>query len=297
MAFIAGCFSALAICLLRAVYLYIFEGTNAFFYGDFNYFMHPSYFAMYLTFVLLVIILFGKKWLGHISHYYFKIGTLAAFAVTGIFLCASKSGLLVAGLMLPLTLIVVLYNKGFKKSIAALIVGIAILIPVTYKLFPTPYSRLRTAFEVTTSAQEINKAETDGTAVRILIWKESLDLIRENFLLGVTPGDENDVLCKAYSKHQLTGALEKQLNTHNQFLQTFLGTGVIGFILLCMMTFGATIVGFIKKNYLLALLGILSILNFLVESMLQAQSGFMFFVFFLCLLLQYNLSKTPGQDH
>ena len=149
----------------------------------------------------------------------------------------------------------------------------------------------KTAFEVTTSSQEINKAETDGTAVRILIWKESLNIIKDNFLFGVTPGDENDVLCKAYSSNQLTGALEKQLNTHNQFLQTLLGTGLIGFVLLCVMTFGALVEGFMKRNYLLVLLIILSILNFLVESMLQAQSGFMFFVFFLVFFLQYNLSK------
>lgn len=74
MAFISGCVSALLICLLRAFYLFAFEGINAFFYDDFNYFMHPSYFAMYLTFVLMIIILFGKQWLGHISNYYLKAG-------------------------------------------------------------------------------------------------------------------------------------------------------------------------------------------------------------------------------
>lgn len=291
MAFIAGCVSALVICLLRAIYLYVFFGINAFFYDHFNYFMHPSYFAMYLTFVLMLIILFGKQWLGHISNYYLKAGLLSALVVTGIFLCASKSGLLVAALLLPVSLIVILYNKGYKKGIIALVLGIIVLIPVTYKFFPTPYERLKVAFEVTTSSQEINKSETDGTAVRILIWKESVNLIKENLLFGVTPGDENDVLCTAYSSHQLTGALEKQLNTHNQYLQTFLGTGIIGFILLFVMTFGALITGFIQRNYLLVLFSALSILNFLVESMLQAQSGFMFFVFFLCLLVQYNLSQ------
>jgi len=291
LAFISGCIVALTLCLLRAVYLYFVDDVNAFFYGDFNYFMHPSYFAMYLTFSQLVLILFGRQWFSHWTSLNSKLAVLSSLIVTGIFLCSSKLGLLAAALLLPATLSVVLYNKGFKKGIIALVLGIVILIPVTYKLFPTPYNRLTQAFEVTTSSQEINKAETDGTAVRILIWQETVKLIKANFLFGVTPGDENDVLCKAYSKHQLTGALEKQLNTHNQFLQTFLGTGLIGFILLCIMTFGAMITGFMKKNYLLVLLCILSILNYLVESMLQAQSGFMFFVFFLVLLLQTNLSK------
>ena len=289
--FMLGNIIALLICVFRALYLYFSEGINAFFYGEFNYFMHPSYFAMYLTFVQLMLILFGRQWFSHWSNLNIKLGMLSALIVTGIFLCASKLGLLAAILMLPTTLSVILYNKGFKKGIIALLIGVAVLIPVTYKLFPTPYSRLKTAFEVTTSSQEINKAETDGTAVRILIWKESLNIIKDNYLFGVTPGDENDVLCKAYSSNQLTGALEKQLNTHNQFLQTLLGTGLIGFVLLCVMTFGALVEGFMKRNYLLVLLIILSILNFLVESMLQAQSGFMFFVFFLVFFLQYNLSK------
>jgi len=42
---------------------------------------------------------------------------------------------------------------------------------------------------------------------------------------------------------------------------------------------------------LLSLFSVLMILNFLVESMLQAQAGFIFFVFFICLFLQYNFSK------
>lgn len=297
-AFIAGCLLATLICLVRAIYLYLAEGVNAFFYDDFNYFMHPSYFAMYLTFAQLIIIVFGKEWLGNEPNLNLKTGLISAVIVTGIFLCSSKLGLLSAGLLLPLTLIVKLYNKGFKKGIVTLVLGIAIAIPVSYKLFPKPYVRLVKAFEVTTSAQEINKAETDGTAVRILIWKETVNIIKQHVWFGVTPGDENDVLSEAYTSHQLTGALQKHLNTHNQYLQTFLGTGLIGFVLLCLMTLGALIVGFVQKNYLLVLFSTLIILNFLVESMLQAQAGFIFFAFFFTLLAQYNLSKLfSNQNH
>lgn len=294
LAFIAGCVVTLVLCLLRATFLYFSEGINAFFYSDFNYFMHPSYFAMYLTFALFIFILFGKQWLGHIKHYFVKIGIVSTLLIIGIFLCASKSGILVAALMLPLTLMIVLYNKGHKKGILALVLSIAILIPVTYVLFPVPYNRIRSAFEVTNSVQNINKSETDGTAVRILIWGETIDLIKVNFLFGVTPGDVNDALNKAYTKHELTGALEKKLNTHNEYLQTFLATGVIGFVLLCFMTLGVSVISIIQKNYLLTLLGILSTLNFLVESMLESQSGFTFFGLFLCLMLQYNPSKSSN---
>ena len=86
-------------------------------------------------------------------------------------------------------------------------------------------------------------------------------------------------------------SLRKKLNAHNQFLQTFIGTGLLGFALLLMMTVGGLIYGFVKRNYILILFSVLMIFNFLVESMLQAQAGFVFFVFFFCLLSYYNLSK------
>ena len=96
----------------------------------------------------------------------------------------------------------------------------------------------------------------------------------------------------------MTGALKKKLNAHNQFLQTFIGTGIIGFLLLLSITLGAIIKGFINKNYLLILFSLLMILNFLVESMLQAQAGFIFFVFFFCILIRYNFSTDSfNQSH
>ena len=115
-------------------------------------------------------------------------------------------------------------------------------------------------------------------------------------MFGTTAGDANDKLVEAYEREGLAGALRKKLNAHNQFLQTFIGTGIIGFILLLLMTVGSLIYGFMKKNYILALFSILMIFNFLVESMLQAQAGFVFFAFFFCILTQYNFHKLNKQS-
>jgi O-antigen ligase len=156
---------------------------------------------------------------------------------------------------------------------------------------PQPFERIKEAFKVTASAEKIDKTDAESTAVRILIWKESVKLITSNFWFGVTPGDSHDKLIEAYEREGLTGALIKKLNAHNQFLQTFIGTGLLGFILLLLMTIGSLIYGLFKKNYILSLFSILMILNFLVESMLQAQAGFIFFVFFFCILTQYNFHK------
>lgn len=289
--FVSGCVLACLIYLFRACYLYYFEDFNAFFYTEFSYFMHPSYFAMYLVFALLIIMLFYHNWLSHLSHLNVKIGFMSILFLTSIFLCSSKMGLITAVLLLPLTLGIILYRYGYKKLIVGLIIALIISITIAYKLFPTPFERIKMAVKVTSSSEEIDKTDAESTAVRILIWKESVQLIKENLVFGTTPGDANNKLVEAYEREGLAGALRKRLNAHNQFLQTFIGTGILGFILLLLMTIGALIYSMIKKNFILSLFSLLMIFNFLVESMLQAQAGFIFFAFFFCFLTHYNFHK------
>lgn len=289
--FVSGCILVSVMCLFRACFLYFFQDINAFFYSEFAYFMHPSYFAMYLVFALLIVMLFYPKWLAHLSNLNVKIGFISIIFLITIFLCSSKMGLITAFLLLPTTLFFILFNLGYNKTIMGLVLSLVIGISIAYKLFPSPFERLKVAFKVTASSETIDKTDAESTAVRILIWQESIKLIKENFIFGTTPGDANDQLVAAYEREGLSGALKKKLNAHNQFLQTFIGTGIGGFVLLLLMTIGGFIYGFVKKNYILALFSLLIIFNFLVESMLQAQAGFIFFVFFFCLLNQYNLSK------
>lgn len=290
-AFVSGCFISVAICLFRAFGLYFIKDTNSFYYSDFSYFLHPSYFAMYLILAQLIVMLFYKDWLAHIKNLDYKIGFTTVLNVTGIFLCSSKMGLISALILLPATFAVIQFRRGYRKTIAGLILAMVLGLFIAYKLFPSPFERIKVAFSVTASSDTIDKTASESTAVRILIWEQAVKIIKEHVVFGITPGDTNDALYKAYEENGLTGALAKRLNTHNQYLQTFIGTGIIGFSLLCLMTLGCIVIGFVRKNYILALFSILMLLNFLVESMLQTQAGIVFFVLFLCLFLQYDMAR------
>lgn len=305
-AFVLGCLLLLVICIARALYYYFIEQTNYFYYSDFTYFLHPSYFAMYLTMAILIMMLdvnytiTGKvntpRFLtfkgvpeGGVMFSPIINVIITLFLLIGVFLASSKMGLISAILLLPVTLGFILFNKGYKKMVIALLFILIATMSLSYKLFPTPYERIKKAFWVSTSTEQIDKTSAESTAVRILIWKEAIAIIKQNPLFGVTPGNTNDVLFDAYKKEGLTGALSKKLNAHNQFLQTFIGTGIIGFVLLLSLTFGLAVWAIIKRHYLALLFSILIILNFLVESMLQSQAGFIFFLFFSCLLLNPSL--------
>jgi O-antigen ligase len=148
--------------------------------------------------------------------------------------------------------------------------------------------RIKVALSVTQSNQVIDKSATESTAVRMLIWEQAIQIIKQYPIIGTSPGDANDALYKAYAENGLTGAYEKKLNAHNQFFQTFIGTGIIGFLILCLITIYPIIHGIIKKNYFLSIFGFIVTLNFLVESMLQTQAGVIFYIFMLCIVLQHN---------
>lgn len=295
--FVSGCLILAFTCLFRATYLYYVMDTNAFFYSEFTYFLHPSYFAMYFVFAQLIVMLYYKTWLSHLNYLNLKIGFISLVFLVCIFLASSKMGVIAAFTVLPITLFVLLIHRGYKKLMIVFLIGLIAITGVAYKVFPSPFQRLQTAFTVTTSTESIDLSATESTAVRILIWKQAIDIIKENLVFGTTPGDANDALYQSYQKNGLTGAIKKKLNAHNQFLQTFIGTGIFGFMLLLVMTIGAIIFGFLKRNYALVVFSFLIVLNFLVESMLQAQAGFIFFTFFLCFLLQYHLGKFTNQKN
>lgn len=287
--FVTGCILTSVLCIFKAFFLLIFENTNAFFYSDFAFFIHPSYMAMYLVLSQLIVILFYPKWLSHLSHVNLKIGFISMIFLVTIFLCSSKMGLITSVILLPSTFCFILYQNGYYKIILGLILTLILGIFIAFKAFPAPFERFKTAFNVTSSIETIDKSDAESTAVRILVWKESIKIIKQHIWFGTSPADANQKLYIAYEQNGMTGALAKKLNAHNQYLQTFIGTGILGFVLLLIMTLFLIIYSFFKKNYILMLFSILISFNFMVESMLQSQAGFIFFTFFLCLFLKYNL--------
>lgn len=290
--FVSSCFLACAFLIFRALYLYVFEGVYAFYYSDFSYFLHPSYFSMYLLCALVIVVLYYKSWLSHLKYLNTKISFTAAFFILCIFLSASKIGLAAFFITTLIMLSVWFYQKGLAKWIVISVIASFIILFFVSKLNLGPIERIKIALSVTTSGQEIDKTATESTAVRLLIWEQAIKIIKSNPIFGITAGDTNDALYKAYEQNGLTGAFEKKLNAHNQYFQTFIGTGIVGFTLLILITLYFIIHGFVKKNYLLCLFGFIITLNFLVESMLQTQAGVIFFVFFSCILLRCNFYKS-----
>jgi O-antigen ligase len=294
LAFIAGCLAAGVACLARAGWCYFAEQQNYFFYEDFSYFMHPSYFSMYVN--LAVFLLLKSFFMAEYRRKGKRIWVIFLFIFMSllIFLLSSKLGiisyLLLCGIFLltecirrkKYTLLTVVFVLGITGTFSA------------YKLSPTIKSRFDYMFRAV-NEENISKAEMESSAVRVLIWGEAKKIISQNLVYGVSPGDTNDRLYKAYEENGITGAFQNRLNAHNQYFQSFIGLGLIGFVLF-LAQFIFPLVHAIRKNKMIYLLFILLIaLNFLVESMLQTQAGVIFYAFFNSLFLFHEKNSERAE--
>ena len=141
------------------------------------------------------------------------------------------------------------------------------------------------------SSNDLDKNSTESTTERLLIWQSAVSVIKENVLVGVGTGDTNDALLKTYKTNQYSGALESRLNAHNQYLQTFIAIGIIGFLALMSMLFIPLYTALKKRDILYLLLLLLICFNLLFESMFERQAGVVFYAFFNGLFFFYMFTE------
>jgi hypothetical protein len=283
-AFITGCLIATIICFSNAMYIWITQNENDFTYTKLSVFLHPSYFAMYLSFAIAIIYsaLISEK-------------TITGKSVTDIFLIIwfwfsiimlqSKAGILITGILFIVFFFrMVSVKKKIITALVAFIVLGCIYFAVTKYIITANHSRILNA-EHQLIETKLNTTTKESNQVRILIWKASADIIKNNFLIGTGTGDVKDELMRTYKEKGMTGAFEHNLNAHNQFIQTFIALGVPGIVGLLSLFISGIWSGIKKRKWVFIFFMIITFLNFIPESMLEVQTGVIFFAFFNSLLL------------
>lgn len=291
--FIIGCFSN---CIVQLIHAFImFKQTHSkdeFFYNELSWSFHPAYYAMYICFIITLLIyylFFDGSF--HPKKQKVLATALVIFFSIYIILLNSKAGIISLGLLYFISLIY--YFIRFKKLILIFSVALGIggsFFAFQHYLINPINPRLELAKE-NIEIKHIDSTTTESTNARILVWKASLEIINDNYLFGVGTGDVKDVLLAKYKEKGMTGAFNEQLNSHNQFLQTFIALGIPGFLLLLSIFVFPIINSFKTKNYILFCFLLIVFLNFLTESMLETISGVVFFAFFYSLLIANNNRK------
>lgn len=284
LAFVVGCLAAFLTCLLI---VFINDGVSDpgnFLYTKLSYFIHAGYFSMYISFAICIVLFFLKAKLYKSNLQMFGWISLIVFFFIAQVMLSSKTGLISSVLIFIIAGGYIIFEKRKIIFGVSIILCAILFVAVAINKIPMLESRMQTMQQVNDIAH-VDKASTESSAARLLIWSASFDIIKENYLAGVGTGDVKDVLMIKYKEKEMTGAYEHELNAHNQYLQTFIALGIVGFSVLLVNLMVPLLYSFKGKKYLYVFFLALIIFNFMTESMLETQAGVIFYAFFNSLLL------------
>ena len=278
--FIIGCCLSIVICLINSTYNFILsQDSNYFFYKKLSFLHHPSYYSMFLNLAVGYLYLniisvnpnlkIEKKWS------WILIISFNLFIV----LISSRTGW-ITNLIINILFIFVLTKMNFFKR-KHLVTAFLTLFSILGLLnFSSPIkNRFHEIFKHTIySKQQSNYPSS--TSTRIKAWESSSELINKNWVYGFGTGCSRIELNKIYNSKGYLTLEKKNINTHNQFLQYLLDHGLIGFIFLIFFTIVLQIISFKEKDYFYSIFILIMSINFMTESILETQSGIVFFALF-----------------
>jgi O-antigen ligase len=280
--FVAGCLIGSLILLLHAAsrYLYL-DDHGSFYYWPLSWIFHPSYYSMYLDFAItaLALELLNSK---QVYRLWGKVlmSVLLLYFIILIFLLGSKSGLLV---LAALALLLVLYQVFVRKKFWMGIVVLAVSILAFYcgvNFFSYTAERVNLSLGSISNQQGSALDKENSINTRLEIWKDSWQIIKKNWLFGVGTGDVKDVLIEKYKKDHFVVGYKDRRNAHEQFLQTFIALGIVGFLILFAMIILPAWTALRHRHYLYFVFLVIFAINIMVESMLENQAGVIFYAFF-----------------
>lgn len=297
--YLLGCSLAILIGIINSIWAYIY-GENAyldFYEHNISPILHISYFAMYLNLALVIcfyLIVRSEK--NFYSWRNVGLITLSFVFALATFLSTSKNGFLalIFLLLIIATYAVVRYRKWLLGISAVLVVWIvASSLLKDINSGSTSFHGFNQVTKVL-NEDEVSKQAGESTAVRVLIWKSSWELIKQSPLIGVGTGDVKDELKANYKLNGFEEPFKKNYNAHNQFFQTAVALGGIGLLLLLAGFAIPAILSFARANYLYLMFTINIAVACLTESILEVQAGVIYFSFFTCLFSQI-LSATSSR--
>jgi O-antigen ligase len=258
--------------------------TSTFSYVYLSELKHPSYFAMNIVFSLCMAIYLYKK------QYHKKLiekvllSIYFVYFAFFIYLLQSRSGLISIVLITVIILLnEIIRHKKRKYFLLVILTGfLGIALISSSKKIRNNINQIAQIYK------HPSKTDIEGDNDRFQMWYSAWPIIKNNILFGVGPSEVAKRLTEEYKIFRFKTAERFKLNAHNQYIESLLGLGIIGLILLLFILYYCLHMGIIQKNYLLTLLIILLMFSFIFESMLNRMSGIAFMMAFIGIFLFSN---------
>jgi len=261
-------------------------------YSHFSYtylsiFKHPSYFSMYIIFSIIIIIYLIR--IGHIKKIWARsLGIFCMlFFIFMLYLLQSRAGIIsFAAVLIGIPIMEIKQKMKKKYFFPVLIIIVAFIYFIfSNSMIGKSVSGLKESFN---NPKGFSLMKSD---IRLQSWYTSIKVIEENFWFGTSPANLTQELTNKYNLYGFEVAKKEQLNAHNQYLETFAGLGVFGFLSLMFFLIYGVSISLKKNNYLLFFLLLIFSINFLFESMLNRMAGVLFLMFFVSLFVFSDIGE------
>ena len=285
--FSGSCTLALLYCFGLSGIEYFQEGDpSVFFYHELS--NHIGRSAVYLSLYLAWTIVFLLHWRKESTSLSPVLTNVwIAFLLLGIFFLSSKSLFLFVVaytlFFIALEWKVTLKTKllGFGLGLAGLIAALSFS-PLGERVGDILDSRI----ELAQSDSFRYDTDFDGLSMRLTFWNIAVEILNEQdaWILGVGPGDSQPELTKKYiEKGIYTGNPNfgdkgyRDHNTHNQYVETTLKSGIVGLIALLLLMFVPSIWAIRKRQFLILAFQLLFAWLMLSEAVFERQKGLSLF--------------------
>ena len=255
---------------------------------------HPSYLAAYLTIGTAFAFIGWREKLAFFSLYWIIPFTIFVIVIHGFL--QSLSGTLFLLIAIFTSLLIWLRNKYRRPIFYTIIILMPLIGFIVINSIPSFQNDWKDAssnvIEYSKNPKSFveNREQTlSSSSVRIILWTAAFQIFYKH-PFGVGTGNMDEFMNKELIILKQKELTKQNFNPHNQFLQTAVEIGFFGLLVFFAILFSSIYYGLKYKNYLLIIISSNLLFNSLFESMLQRQSGIVFYCFWLCLLSLYLFS-------
>ncbi len=246
-----------------------------------------------LSVVLGVFILLHRKAWNLSAFNKTFIGVISLLNFVFIHILSARTGLLALYVGLLMILLPALIKMPLRSKIISVVAGLLLPI-VILSLSSSLRNRLSNTaadFEVAWSGKDANDY---SFAMRVQAWKNAIQVIKKNPIIGVGIGDADKELQENFALMNSSITAANRKNPHFQFLETATQSGIVSaciFLLILLYSlFGKS-----NKNSLLASIALLLFLASCFESILERQASVVAYSAFIAIALAYG-SRENKKD-
>ena len=282
------------IALGYAVYLFIKTGNSTvFFYHPLVYIYSDH--AIQFSVLVFIAILFLIEEYSKLTHIKSRNWIRFMLIYLSIFLFLLTSKLIITIYFLYIIYLVIFAGK-FSSGRSYRLAGLAIMLVVLVIFIFTNSPLRRRMTEDLGSNFSVLKQDKfrpgdyfNGVQFRLISWRFVFEILNENhrWLLGVSPGDAQDLLDNKYRQLNMFTGSSPEINggyliyhTHNQFLQALLETGITGLAAFMLICTGMVKLAVKSGNRSMIVLTILLLCYCFSDAVLKTQYGIILFIFF-----------------